>query len=159
ATRMDEGDEYPPYSSFRADPLGAKAFYIALQALPNHPVKVERHFRSLDRLSREPSGQANDLHQTLLVLLGEEPRLWSWNPPRSRLEAIEQAPRAGAPVFIALRSTDSVPTVPPFAKTSGDNDPKPADSPAPPTRRGRVGPPPPTPTPNPGEQKSGEDFF
>jgi hypothetical protein len=159
ATRVDEGDAYPPYSTFRADPLGAKAFYTALQQLPNRPLTVERHFRSLDRLSREPDGHENDLRQTLVVLLGEEPRMWSWNPPKSRVEAIEQAARAGATIFVAFQSIESVPELPAFAKPTGDKDAKPAESPIPANRRARLEPPSPTPTPKADDEKSAQDIF
>ncbi len=144
AARMDEGDAFPPYSTFRADPLGGKALYTALQELPGRPLAVERHFRRLDRLTREPDGRTNDLHQTLIVLLGEEPRWWSWNPPKARVEAIEQAARAGATVFIAFTAIDKVPTIPTAEKSSSE---KPESPPGPVDRRARLEPPKPTPTP------------
>jgi hypothetical protein len=151
SSRMDEGDAYPPYSSFRADPLGTKALFAALKDLPGQPVEVERHFRSLDRLAREPDGRANDLHQTLLLLLGEEPRMWSWNPPKERVEAIERAARAGATVFIAFQAVESVPTLPRLDKLLPAKDDK-ADKPPEPAartdRRARLEPPAPKQTPS-----------
>ena len=147
AARLDEGDAYPPYSTFRADPLGTKALYTALRDLPDHPVEVTRHFRPLVRLAREPDGRSNDLHQTLVVLPGEEPRRWSWNPPKSRVEAIEQIARAGATVLIAFQALDSVPTLPSFDGSGSAKDGKPAKSPAPVDPRARLEPPEPTPTP------------
>ncbi len=147
ASRMDEGDAYPPYSSFRADPLGTKALYAALKDLPGQPVGVERNFRSLERLTREPDGRVNDLRQTLLLLLGEEPRMWSWNPPKARVEAIEQAARAGATVFIAFRAVESVPTLPSLEKSSPAKDDKPSEPPARTDRRARQDPPEPKSTP------------
>ena len=33
--RFQVGDVYPPYSSYRSDPLGTKAFYEALNLLPD----------------------------------------------------------------------------------------------------------------------------
>ncbi len=41
--RMSGGDVYPPYSSLRADPLGAKAYSEALDALPG--VQMRRSYR------------------------------------------------------------------------------------------------------------------
>jgi len=153
AARMDEGDAFPPYSTFRADPLGAKALYTALQDLPGRPLTVERHFRRLDRLTREPDERMNDLHQTLIVLIGEEPRWWSWNPPKARVEAIEQAARAGATVFIAFTAIDKVPTIP-----TAENSPagKPESTPAPAGRRARLEPPKPTPTPTSDDTEKGK---
>jgi hypothetical protein len=150
AERMDEGDAFPAYSTFRADPLGTKALFTALQDLPGHPVVVERHFRPLDRLAREPDGRANDLHQTLLLLLGENPQMWSWNPPKARVEAIEQAARAGATVFIAFEAVDAPPTFPGSERISPakKSDGKPAEaSPTPADRQARREPPAPKPTP------------
>ncbi len=46
--RFETGDIYPPYSSLRADPLGAKAFYESLASLRG--LTVERHLRPLHRL-------------------------------------------------------------------------------------------------------------
>ena len=48
ALRYEAGEVYPPYSTLRADPLGAKALYEALGALPG--VSVERNFRPLPKL-------------------------------------------------------------------------------------------------------------
>ncbi len=48
ALRLEHGDVYPPYSTLRTDPLGAKAFYEALGELPG--TDVRRNFRPLVRL-------------------------------------------------------------------------------------------------------------
>ena len=46
--RLERGDVYPPYSTLRSDPLGAKAIYEALDELPG--CDVRRSFRPLIRL-------------------------------------------------------------------------------------------------------------
>ena len=46
--RFEKGDVYPPYSTLRADPLGAKSLYEALDRLPG--VEAGRNFRPLPRL-------------------------------------------------------------------------------------------------------------
>jgi hypothetical protein len=48
ALRMEHGDSYPPYSTLRTDPLGAKAVYEALQEQP--ALAVSRNYRDLPRL-------------------------------------------------------------------------------------------------------------
>lgn len=47
--RFEKGDVYPPYSSFRSDPLGTKAFYEALRLLPG--VETLRNVEPLQRAS------------------------------------------------------------------------------------------------------------
>lgn len=46
--RMEHGDVYPPYSSFRSDPLGSKVLYEALREVP--ALETERNFRDIARL-------------------------------------------------------------------------------------------------------------
>ena len=45
--RYTQGDAYPPYSSYRADPLGTRALFESFQALPN--VYVARNVEAIDR--------------------------------------------------------------------------------------------------------------
>ena len=47
-TRFEAGDVYPPYSSYRSDPLGSRAFYDGLDLLPE--VKSSRNVEPLSRL-------------------------------------------------------------------------------------------------------------
>lgn len=48
ALRFESGDVYPAYSTLRADPLGARAYFEALERLPG--LTVERNLRPLPRL-------------------------------------------------------------------------------------------------------------
>jgi hypothetical protein len=48
--RFEAGDVYPAYSSRRADPLGAKAFYDSLENLQN--ISTSRNYRPLSKLRR-----------------------------------------------------------------------------------------------------------
>ena len=41
--RFEKGDVYPAYSSLRADPLGAKAFFLALEKVPGVTVRRNHH--------------------------------------------------------------------------------------------------------------------
>lgn len=60
--RIEVGDVLPLYSTLRADPLGAKAFYEGLAGMPG--VSVRRNFRDLKRLEVGP--------ETTLFCLGTE---------------------------------------------------------------------------------------
>lgn len=68
ALRVQSGDVYPPYSSFRTDPLGTRALYESLASLPE--LEVRRNFDPLARL--EVSSD------TLLLMLGGE--RWDLDP-------------------------------------------------------------------------------
>ena len=57
------GDAYPPYSSLRSDPAGAKVIFESLRRLPG--VTVTRSFQPLDRVPDRDS---------TVLLLGIEPR-------------------------------------------------------------------------------------
>jgi len=46
--RFRQGDIYPPYSSLRADPLGTKVLFEALEGLGNQ--SIERNLRPVDKL-------------------------------------------------------------------------------------------------------------
>jgi hypothetical protein len=58
--RFERGDVYPPYSTLRADPLGAKAFYDSLERQRN--LRVSSNYKPLPRLS--------DSRETTLFLCG-----------------------------------------------------------------------------------------
>jgi hypothetical protein len=52
--RYERGDIYPAYSTLRADPLGTRAYYEALDSLPQY--EVVRGFKSLHRELEEKPG-------------------------------------------------------------------------------------------------------
>jgi hypothetical protein len=56
ALRVESGDVHPPYSSFRADPLGVRALYEALASLPGISVQ-----RNLDPIRDVGSGRDKTL--------------------------------------------------------------------------------------------------
>src|SRR5436189_6446428 len=60
--RFESGDNYPPYSSLRADPLGSKALYESL----GHLMPARRHLQPLSRLG--------DGRDATLIWLGEDAR-------------------------------------------------------------------------------------
>ncbi len=100
--RLEEGDLYAPYSTFRADPFGTKALFLSLQELPDRPVSVERSLRPLAKLAKGPDGSELDLTGTTVFLLAEHPSLWAYRPPRFRFEQIETLARQGARVVLAF---------------------------------------------------------
>jgi hypothetical protein len=68
--RFEHGDVYPAYSSLRADPLGAMAFYESLGRVPG--ISVQRDFSESNRLPEEP--------QTAYLHLAGSPYEWEWMP-------------------------------------------------------------------------------
>ena len=66
--RFEAGDVYPPYSSLRADPLGAMAFYESLGKIPD--LSVRRDFSATDKLPEEP--------QTVYLHLAGDAYEWEW---------------------------------------------------------------------------------
>jgi Domain of unknown function (DUF4350) len=64
--RFERGDVYPPYSSLRADPLGAMAFYESLERIPG--LSVERDYSASDRLP--------EVKRTAYLELAS--RIWDW---------------------------------------------------------------------------------
>jgi len=83
--RFESGDNFPPYSSFRADPIGAKAFYESLDSL----VGTRRSLQPLARL-----GDGRDT--TLLWLGGNSIRLFP-----EEFQDLETFVRSGGRLVIA----------------------------------------------------------
>jgi hypothetical protein len=99
--RFEAGDVYPPYSSYRSDPLGSRAFYEGLGLIPQ--LKSARNIEPLNRLSGT-SG-------TLLFLFGMNSRDLSVMH-RETLRAIEDIAQAGGRIVITFVSTDNRPVPP-----------------------------------------------
>jgi hypothetical protein len=88
ALRFQTGDVFPPYSTLRGDPLGAKVLYDSLQALPE--VVVERNEKPLGRFV---TGET-----TTLFYLGTKSYYW----PEKEIEALEKIASTGGRVVICL---------------------------------------------------------
>jgi hypothetical protein len=86
--RFESGDNYPAYSSLRADPLGAKALYESLDQL----LPARRHLQPLSRL-----GEGRD---TTLVWLGEDVKKLRLSP--NEFKDLETFVRTGGRVVIGL---------------------------------------------------------
>ena len=89
--RFAEGDIYPPYSSLRSDPMGAKALYDSLALLPG--VSVTRNFRPLERLT---------CTGCTVFLFGLEPFAFE-RLTDDKFQELENVAKGGARVVIAMR--------------------------------------------------------
>ena len=95
--RFEAGDSFPPYSSFRADPIGTKALYESLDSL----VSTRRNLKPLSRLEEG--------RDTTLLWLGAPPYDLRLMP--EEFQDLEKFARSGgrlvvatAPVFVRPRT-------------------------------------------------------
>jgi len=86
---LETGSVYPPYSSLRSDPLGAKALYESLAALPG--LTVERLYKPRTALSESEA----------LFVLGVAPAGWS-TVTQKTLAEYENLLRRGGRLVIAF---------------------------------------------------------
>ncbi len=101
--RYERGDVYPAYSTMRADPLGTRAFYEALEATGRY--KVSRGFLTLHReLESKPNG--------LLFLGLDSYQISSFS--KTEVEALDTFVREGGRVIITLAPEK------PYAKSDDD---------------------------------------
>lgn len=96
--RFRAGDVYPPYSTFRSDPLGTRVLYDSLAALPG--MTVERNVEPVERLEGTP--------HTVLLFLGDTV---SFSPNQDRLPAATAAwlsrfVRDGGRIVVTLQPRD-----------------------------------------------------
>ena len=96
--RFEKGDIYSEYSSLRADPLGTKALYQALESLEG--VAVWRHFRPMNRL-----GNGAD---TTLVFAGMK-TVSLVSLPESVIKDLERFMTIGGRVVITLYPVNKKP--------------------------------------------------
>jgi hypothetical protein len=99
--RFQKGDVYPPYSSYRSDPLGTKVFFEGLGLLRG-PDTV----RNVEPLPAVPG-----LSETALFLFGLEPSDFSIMP-HVRAKALEDAASGGGRIVISFVPTDAKPVPP-----------------------------------------------
>ncbi len=91
--RLAQGDVFPPYSSLRSDPLGARAFHDSLEQLP--ALRVERGF---DRLADLPAPP-----RRTQLLIGWSATRWN-RLTREELDALEAMVRNGGRLVFAFRA-------------------------------------------------------
>jgi hypothetical protein len=133
--RFESGDNYPPYSSLRADPLGSKALFESL----DHLMPARRHLQPLSKLG--------DGRGTTLVWLGEDVKKLRFLP--NEFKDLETFVRTGGRMVIGLLPVLERPRINRFAARS-------APGRGIPTRPGNP-PPGPAPTNFPGRQP-GDEF-
>ena len=95
ALRFEAGDVFPPYSTLRGDPLGAKIFYESLRALPG--IAVEQNQKPLSRFSA-----GND---TTLFYLGAKSNYWR----ESDVVAFENLVSKGGRLVLTFYARDKAP--------------------------------------------------
>jgi hypothetical protein len=91
ALRFEKGDMFPPYSSLRSDPLGCKAFFIALGRQSG--LETARNFRDLGKLKGPPTWT--------IFFLGAAETLLDASADR-QTEELEKLAKEGNRVVIAL---------------------------------------------------------
>lgn len=127
--RLGGGDNFPPYSSRRADPLGTRVLYDSLAEMDS--LRVTRRYEPLNDLSASP--------ERTVVLAGVRAGDWRASE-QATVDAIERTARGGSRVFIALLSekheevdaeekkkkdkAPSNPDTPPKTPSSDQSDPK-----------------------------------
>lgn len=94
--RFEQGDVYPPSSSLRSDPLGAKIFYDSLRELNSVTAK-----RLYDPLPNASSGRGKTL-----FLLGLQTSDLIWVPKRD-VKEIEDFARSGGRIVISFQPMNS----------------------------------------------------
>jgi len=102
--RFESGDNYPPYSSLRADPLGSKALYESL----GHLMLARRHLQPLSKLG--------DGRDTTLVWLGEDVKKLRFLP--DEFKELETFVRTGGRVVVGLLPVLERPRINRFAARS-----------------------------------------
>ncbi len=112
--RFRGGDVYPPYSSLRADPLGAKALYESFSDLPG--LSVSRNYKPLDRLQ--------DTRDSTLFFLGTDHWIWYSDNLAADLEAFATG---GGRVVISLLPVTARPLWESMAEEAEEDEEKEAD--------------------------------
>jgi hypothetical protein len=95
--RFDIGAAYPPYSSFRADPLGTKALHWALAELDG--VEVRRNFERLADLNVDPG--------TTVLLAGVREEALAGEDADTAWQTLRGLAGRGARVVVALAPRNS----------------------------------------------------
>ena len=109
--RFDIGDVYPPYSTLRSDPLGAKVFYDSLQAQPG--LDTARSLRPLPLLGVPVLARPGEDHgeaRLACFYLGANPEEWPFLLPADALRRLEQIAGRGGRIILTFQPTAHAPT-------------------------------------------------
>jgi hypothetical protein len=109
--RIERGDVFPAYSSLRSDPLGTRALYDSLEALPG--IRIDRRFQPLKDL-------AAGTPRTILVA-GMSPSQWMGLSGKE-FAALDGAVRNGSRLVLALQADFVGDTRPPLDGDDDDED-------------------------------------
>ncbi|MDY6791711.1 MAG: DUF4350 domain-containing protein [Thermodesulfobacteriota bacterium] len=111
--RFEAGDVYPPYSSLRSDPLGAKAFYQSLNNI-NH-ITAERNYRPVSKL--ETSQRVTFFYLGAKIFDSDSVQ-------QELLKSFERIARSGGRLVIAFFPTMKNPLKPLGKENTSANTPK-----------------------------------
>lgn len=84
--RLEYGDTFPNYSSYRADPMGAQALYEALMALPG--ITVTRNEKEITGIEARPD--------TTLILAG----VLDTDDPKEVIDSVERVAKNGGRLLV-----------------------------------------------------------
>jgi hypothetical protein len=93
--RFEAGDVFPPYSTLRGDPLGAKILYESMRALPD--LAVERNEKPLQKISAD--------RNTTLFYLGLKQSFWH----EREIHAFENFVSAGGRLVVSFYPQEKAP--------------------------------------------------
>lgn len=91
--RFETGDMFPAYSSMRADPLGVKGLYQALESISG--ISTDRHYRDLSKISGTEG--------RTLFYLGLRPDFLISTPP-GLVDQMETLAKTGVRIVLAFQS-------------------------------------------------------
>jgi hypothetical protein len=101
--RFEKGDAYPPYSSYRSDPLGTKAFHEGLGLLPG--IEAVRNVEPLQRVS--------GLSESTLFFFGlQGTRFSAIQIQQESVKALDKAALGGGRIVISFVPTHDQPVPP-----------------------------------------------
>ena len=103
--RFGAGDVYPPYSTLRGDPLGAKVFYASLEELPG--LEAARNVRPLRRLEVPDEGEP----PLTFFYLGADPARWPYLFTKAEAERLETVLDGGGQVVLTFLPADLLPAI------------------------------------------------
>ena len=135
--RFDVGDVYPPYSTLRSDPLGAKVFYDSLQALPG--LDAARSLRPLPLLGVPVFSRPGDDHGEAgfaCFYLGADPARWPYLLSDNAAARLEHIAERGGRIIVTFQPTTAVPLDErPDPRPETPKEPPPKKVQAPPVRK------------------------